>query len=163
MKTAQTYFAVVREEVKKIAPNQLYLGCRFAWGNDLAISAATKYCDVVSFNIYDYGVEGRRLPDNIDMPIIIGEFHFGALDRGMFHPGLKRAADQQDRADKYTEYVRGAIRNPLYRRDALVSVSGPADNRPRRRRELPDWFCRYRRHSLPGDNRRQPRHRSDNV
>ena len=92
-KTAQTYFAVVREEVKRIAPNQLYLGCRFAWVNDLAAIAATKYCDVVSFNIYDYGVEGRRLPRNIDMPIIIGEFHFGALDRGMFHPGLKRAAD----------------------------------------------------------------------
>jgi len=46
------------------------------------------------------------------MPIIIGEFHFGALDRGLFHHGLKRAADQQDRADKYAEYVRGAIRNP---------------------------------------------------
>ena len=112
-KTAQTYFATVREEVKKIAPNQLYLGCRFAWwGNDLATIAATKCCDVVSFNIYDYGVEALRLPDNVDMPIIIGEFHFGALDRGMFHPGLKRAADQQDRADKYTEYVRGALRNP---------------------------------------------------
>ena len=110
-KAAQTYFAVVREEVKRIAPNQLYLGCRFAWVNDLAAIAATKYCDVVSFNIYDYGVEGRRLPHNIDMPIIIGEFHFGALDRGMFHPGLKRAADQQDRADKYAQYVRGALRN----------------------------------------------------
>jgi hypothetical protein len=121
-KTAETYFAVVREEVKKIAPNQLYLGCRFAWVNDLAIRAAAKYCDVVSFNFYTYGVEDIRLPaspdasrggpDNIDMPIIIGEFHFGALDRGMFHPGLKRAADQQDRADKYSEYVRGALRNP---------------------------------------------------
>jgi len=111
-KTAETYFAVVRDEVKKIAPNQLYLGCRFAWVNNLAIRAAAKYCDVVSFNYYEYGVEGRRLPDNIDMPIIIGEFHFGALDRGLFHPGLKRAADQQDRADKYAEYVRGALRNP---------------------------------------------------
>ncbi len=111
-KTAQTYFTVVREEVKRIAPNQLYLGCRFAWVNDLAIRAAAKYCDVVSFNFYEYGVEGRNLPDNIDMPIIIGEFHFGALDRGMFHPGLKRAADQQDRADKYSEYVRGALLNP---------------------------------------------------
>jgi hypothetical protein len=111
-KTAETYFAVVREEVKRISPNQLYLGCRFAWVNDLAIRAAAKYCDVVSFNFYDYGVEGRKLPDNIDMPVIIGEFHFGALDRGMFHQGLKRAADQQDRADKYSEYVRGALRNP---------------------------------------------------
>jgi hypothetical protein len=111
-KTAQTYFAVVREEVKKVAPNQLYLGCRFAWVNDLAIRAAAKYCDVVSYNFYTYGVEDIRLPGNIDMSIIIGEFHFGALDRGMFHHGLKRAADQQDRANKYSEYVHGALRNP---------------------------------------------------
>jgi hypothetical protein len=111
-KCAETYFAVVREELKKVAPNQLYLGCRFAWVNDLAVRAAAKYCDVMSYNFYTYGVEDVRLIDNIDLPIIIGEFHFGALDRGMFHPGLKRAADQQDRADKYSEYVRGALRNP---------------------------------------------------
>jgi hypothetical protein len=124
----------------------MYLGCRFAWGNDLATRAATKYCDVLSFNFYDYGIENRRLPDNIDMPIIIGEFHFGALDRGMFHPGLKRAADQNDRADKYTEYLRG---QQPYRRHALVSVSDqPTIGRGD---ELPDWFCRYRRHALRRD------------
>ena len=45
------------------------------------------------------------------MPVIIGEFHFGALDRGMFHTGLRSTENQQDRADKYTAYVRGALRN----------------------------------------------------
>ncbi len=111
-KIAETYFAAVKEEMKKAAPNQMYLGCRFAWVNDLAIKAAAKYCDVVSFNFYEYTVENNRLVESIEKPVIIGEFHFGALDRGMFHPGLKRAADQNDRADKYSEYVRGALRNP---------------------------------------------------
>ena len=46
------------------------------------------------------------------MPIIIGEFHFGALDRGMFHTGLRKTANQEDRADKYRSYVQGALRNP---------------------------------------------------
>lgn len=110
-KIAETYFQTIREEVKRIAPEQLYLGCRFAWTNDLAVKAATKYCDVVSINRYEYSVEGQRLADNIDKPIIIGEFHFGALDRGMFHTGLKRSASQQDRAEKYKEYVEGALRN----------------------------------------------------
>ena len=45
------------------------------------------------------------------MPVIIGEFHFGALDRGMFHTGLRRTESQQDRADKYASYVRGALRH----------------------------------------------------
>jgi hypothetical protein len=111
-KTAETYFNTVRQEVKKAAPLKLYLGCRFAWVNDRAALAAVKFCDVVSYNRYTYSVRDQRLPDNIDKPIIIGEFHFGALDRGMFHTGLRRTADQQDRADKYRGYVLGALRNP---------------------------------------------------
>jgi hypothetical protein len=111
-KIAETYFKIIREEVKKIAPDQLYMGCRFAWVNDLAARAATKFCDIVSYNRYSYSVENHRLPDGIDMPVIIGEFHFGALDRGMFHTGLRKTANQQDRADKYKSYVQGALRNP---------------------------------------------------
>jgi len=109
---AETYFQTIRDEVKRAAPNQLYLGCRFAWVNDRAARAAAKFCDIVAYNRYTYTVEKQRLPDGLDKPIIIGEFHFGALDRGMFHPGLKETADQQDRANTYKKYVEGALRNP---------------------------------------------------
>ena len=109
---AETYFSTVREELKKVAPNHLYLGCRFAWVNDLAAVAATKYCDVVSYNRYRYSVADHRLPAGIDMPTIVGEFHFGALDRGMLHTGLKKARDQEHRAELYEDYVRGALKNP---------------------------------------------------
>ncbi|MBN1817246.1 MAG: hypothetical protein JW828_07775, partial [Sedimentisphaerales bacterium] len=111
-KTAETYFATIREEYKKVSPDQLYLGCRFAWVNDRAAGAAAKFCDVVGYNRYDYSCADLKLPGGIDMPIIIGEFHFGALDRGMFHTGLKPTRDQNDRAQKYKEYVRGALANP---------------------------------------------------
>ncbi len=111
-KTARTYFRTIREELRKAAPNQLYLGCRFAWVNDIAARAATDFCDIVSYNRYTYSVEDLRLPDDIDMPLIIGEFHFGALDRGMFHTGLRSTKNQQDRANTYATYVRGALRNP---------------------------------------------------
>ena len=46
-------------------------------------------------------------------PVIIGEFHFGALDRGMFHTGLVPTQSQEDRANAYKSYVRGALDNPL--------------------------------------------------
>jgi len=111
-KTAETYFKTIREELKRAAPNKLYLGCRFAWVNDRAALAATKFCDVVSYNHYSYSVADQKLPNDVDMPIIIGEFHFGALDRGMFHTGLKKTMNQQDRAEKYKSYVQGALRNP---------------------------------------------------
>ena len=109
---AETYFEVIRDELRKVAPKQLYLGCRFAWVNDRAARAGAKFCDVVSYNRYEYSVADLKLPDNLDKPLIIGEFHFGALDRGMFHTGLRVTASQQDRAAKYKAYVQGALRNP---------------------------------------------------
>jgi len=110
---AEEYFRICREEVKRIAPENLYLGCRFAWVNERAVRAAAKHCDVVSYNFYRYDISRVRLPGGVDKPVIVGEFHFGALDRGMFHTGLKVARDQADRAAKYRSYVRGALRNPL--------------------------------------------------
>ena len=111
-KTAEQYFRTCREAVKEVDPEGLYLGCRFAWVNDRAVRAAAKYCDVVSFNRYEYSVAGFRLPEGVDMPVVIGEFHFGALDRGMFHTGLKPVATQQARAEAYRAYVGGALGNP---------------------------------------------------
>ena len=111
--TAETYFKTISEELSTAAPDQLYLGCRFAWVNDRAVRAAIRFCDVVSFNKYTYGIEELALPDAADRPIIIGEFHFGALDRGMFHTGLKKARDQRHRAELYRDYVMGALGNPL--------------------------------------------------
>ncbi len=109
---AEEYFKVCRDAVKSAAPHNLYLGCRFAWVNDLAAEAAAKFCDVVSYNLYRHSVADFRFPGKTDVPLIIGEFHFGALDRGMFHTGLVPVASQQERAKAYTAYVEGALRNP---------------------------------------------------
>jgi len=111
-KTAEQYFRVCREAIKQVDPQGLYLGCRFAWVNDRAVRAAAKFCDVVSFNRYSYSVADFRLPEGVDKPVVIGEFHFGALDRGMFHTGLRLTADQDARAKAYASYVRGALANP---------------------------------------------------
>ncbi|MCL4195773.1 MAG: beta-agarase, partial [Thermoguttaceae bacterium] len=96
----------------QVAPNHLYLGCRFAWVNDRAVRASAKYCDVIGFNKYSYSIADFTLPEGIDKPAIVGEFHFGALDRGMFHTGLRPVADQNARAAAYKSYVLGALDNP---------------------------------------------------
>jgi len=113
-RTAEQYFRTVREAIKAVAPNQLYLGCRFAWVNDRAAAAAAKYCDVVSYNLYRPNVADFKFNGGADVPLIIGEFHFGALDRGMFHTGLVPVATQQARAEAYKDYVRGALRHPQF-------------------------------------------------
>ncbi|MBM3213192.1 beta-agarase, partial [Candidatus Poribacteria bacterium] len=111
-KIAEAYFRICRDAVKEFAPDNLYLGCRFAWGNNLAVQASAKYCDVVSYNFYRREIESFRLPEGLDKPVIVGEFHFGALDRGMFHTGLVPTENQDERAKAYKNYVTGGLKNP---------------------------------------------------
>jgi hypothetical protein len=113
-RAAEGYFRTVREAIHAVAPKQLYLGCRFAWVNARAAAAAAKYCDVVSFNLYRRSVAEFKFPGGQDVPLIIGEFHFGALDRGMFHTGLVPVANQAERAAAYGAYVEGALRHPQF-------------------------------------------------
>jgi len=112
-KSAETYFRTVRDAIKAVAPNQLYLGCRFAWVNDLADRAAGKYCDVISYNLYQRNIADFKNPSS-DKPLIIGEFHFGALDRGLFHTGLVPEENQAARAQAYRDYVLGALKHPQF-------------------------------------------------
>ena len=110
-KFAERYFQICRDAVKAVAPEQLYLGCRFASVNDRAVLAAAKYCDVISYNFYHRSVADFKSPAP-DMPLIIGEWHLGALDRGLFHPGLVPVKDQAQRGKFYREYVTGAVKHP---------------------------------------------------
>ena len=107
------YFRRTRAAVKAFDKDLLYLGCRFAGnGRPWVIAACAKYCDVVSYNIYRYDILDWRLPQNLDAPVMIGEFHFGATDRGPFGTGVRQAKDQNDRAEKLKGYVRSALDNP---------------------------------------------------
>ena len=112
-KSAETYFHTVRDAIHAVAPHQLYLGCRFAWVNDWADRAAAKYCDVISYNLYQRRVADFQNPSH-DKPLLIGEFHLGARDRGLFHPGLVPVENQAARAQAYKDYVLGALQHPQF-------------------------------------------------
>jgi hypothetical protein len=113
-RAAEEYFRTMRQAIKAVAPNQLYLGCRFAWVNPRAAAAAAEFCDVVSYNLYRRSVADFEFNGGADVPLIIGEFHFGALDRGMFHTGLVPVANQEERARAYKQYVLGALHHPQF-------------------------------------------------
>ena len=107
------YFRRTRETVKAFDAGLMYLGCRFAGSaRPWAIAACARHCDVVSYNIYDTSIAAWRLPQNLDAPVMIGEFHFGATDRGLFGTGVQVAKNQAERAVKLTAYVKSALENP---------------------------------------------------
>ena len=112
----EQYYRVIRESFDRYAPGVLYMGCRFASfvaSNPDAVTIGARYCDVISHNQYRYTIGSYHLPDSLDKPVMIGEWHLGALDRGMFHPSLEVCDSQEERAHFYKEYVRTALGNPL--------------------------------------------------
>jgi hypothetical protein len=134
---AERYFATVREAVKSVAPDLLYLGCRFSWGPDAVYRVASAHCDVVSVNLYRRTV-CKDLPSGCaDKPLMIGEFHFGAMDRGLFHTGLGQTRDQAERAACYKAYVRSGLAHPrcvgthwFQWRDQALTGRGDGENYP---------------------------------
>jgi hypothetical protein len=110
---AERYYATCQTELKRATPNKLNLGSRFHTVNPIAVRAAARYCDVVSFNKYATSIRNIELPGGLDRPIIIGEFHFAAWDRSFTAAGDRSGLSQVQRADAYWYYVTGALENPL--------------------------------------------------
>ncbi|HNR29539.1 MAG TPA: beta-galactosidase [Candidatus Hydrogenedentes bacterium] len=111
---ALRYFDIVRAACRRHAPHQLYLGCRFAGLTPPPVArACAEVADVMSYNLYYQEIPREKFLE-YDKPILIGEFHFGALDRGMFHAGLVAKEDQAARAAAYARYVRSVAAHPNF-------------------------------------------------
>jgi hypothetical protein len=119
IKFAETYFRICREEVKRVAPRNLYLGVRFHGHKDpTQLELAAKYCDVISYNIYDRTPASRanQYLGKVDHPILIGEWGFGSdyvqtPFRG--RPEEDKTWTPQQRVDHLRNYMAAAVRHPL--------------------------------------------------
>lgn len=116
-----TYYRRTRAAIKSVAPNKLYLGSRIFDGSfrKEVASASAAHCDVVSINVYEKDVDQFNVRDPRDLPFfpedkpfLVGEFDFGALDRGKFFTGIGFAVDQRNRGENYIHYMKSALRNP---------------------------------------------------
>lgn len=110
------YFEICRNGIKRTAPHRLYLGCRFVGfrQNGSVWEAAAKYCDAVSVNTYSNSVFNVKSADFHGRPVLVGEFHYGTYDRGMFSSSLVPVGNQQERAVSYTRFVQGALVHPAF-------------------------------------------------
>ena len=112
----ERYFRAVKEAIAAEAPGKLYLGCRFVGfrQSPLLWEAAARHCDVVSVNAYANSIANLpKAAAGIGRPILLGEFHFGCMDRGMFKASLCPVGDQVERGRSYARLVEGALAHPL--------------------------------------------------
>ncbi|MDR1782800.1 MAG: hypothetical protein LBR13_00865 [Dysgonamonadaceae bacterium] len=132
------YFKTVREVFNEFAPNKLYLGCRINSPNfnRVAFESLAKYSDVISINHYDYNFSDFKETEGLDIPVMVSEFHFGALDRGMPHASLRSASSQKQRARIYQHYVNQALASDyiigtqwfMYSDQPYTSMMGGGEN-----------------------------------
>ncbi|MCH2176152.1 MAG: beta-galactosidase [Lentisphaeria bacterium] len=116
-KLAHEYFRIIREEVKRFAPNNMYLGCRFHGhrANDL-IAVAMEYVDVVSYNIYqnppNRGYQYKELFDK--KPFMVTEFGVGTNPEQSPWRGDNRSPNPADRSNDLTKYLKEILKNPQF-------------------------------------------------
>jgi hypothetical protein len=109
------YVGIPSRACRKADPHHLNLGMRWAWISDPDLVTGWENFDVFSINCYDADPTGaldhvRAL--GVDLPVMIGEFHFGALDRGLSATGLKGTLNQRERARAYRYYVDRVAAHP---------------------------------------------------
>ncbi len=108
------YVDVPCDEVEKVDPDHLNLGMRYAWiSSDLLYKAGDRF-DVFSIN--GYGNPGPPETEEIarisGKPLMIGEFHFGATDRGLPATGIQGALNQEERGKAYRYYLEQGLARP---------------------------------------------------
>ena len=110
----QTFFRKCKAAISKELPNTLFLGCRTHRGPNILGQGAIGNVDVFSVNVYDSRVRSWQVPPDADIPILAGEFHFGAVDRGVPSPGLSGSWDQRQRGFSFAHYLASALVEPRF-------------------------------------------------
>ena len=112
---SRAYFQSVCDAIRKADPNHLILGIRWAGGRAPdSVMKANDVFDVFSINFYSIQLDADRIQHLHELtgrPILIGEFHFGAVDRG-YAPALVKVRDQKERGVAYQYYVEQAASLP---------------------------------------------------
>jgi len=117
VKTFDTFLQDVSRIFKKYDPNHLNMGIRFGdpdtLGEDVLQTCANAF-DVFSFNCY-MEVPAASVLDRamkiMDLPMIIGEYHFGTVDHGLAQ-SLWQVENQQQRGVAYRYYTENAYAHP---------------------------------------------------
>ena len=107
-------FLTLSNACKEVDPNHLNLGARYYTVPPEWAMKGMKGFDVFSVNCYQPKVLDlfKQITDTMQIPVLIGEWHFGALDAGLPGTGIGQVESQADRGKAYRIYVEDAASKP---------------------------------------------------
>jgi hypothetical protein len=100
---------------RAVAPNHLNLGARYYTVPPEWAVEGMRTFDVFSVNGYTYRVRAEELEQistMMNQPIMVGEWHFGALDVGLPASGICHVRDQAARGQAFRVYTEDAAAKP---------------------------------------------------
>ena len=136
----EKFFGALSASCRRVDPNHLNLGIRYHTTPPAWAVAGMRSFDVFSMNCYDARVrsgEMEKIASTLKMPVMVGEWHFGAHDVGLPAAGIGHVRTQQDRGRAYRVYVEDAAARPwcvgvhyfiLYDQSALGRFDGECYN-----------------------------------
>ena len=110
------YCRIPCDACRKEDPNHLILGLRWSKMNNPDMLSGWQFMDVFSFNCYLLEpLTDMNFVTNagVDRPLLIGEYHAGALDRGLTCTCIKGVASQEDRRLLWREFVESCAAHPF--------------------------------------------------
>ena len=116
VKMITRYVALPSTECRKVDPDHMNLGMRYAMLIDPILLSGYENFDVFSINCYyvdsyDMVEQAGKITNK---PIIVGEFHFGALDVGMLAAGICSVMTQKDRGLAYQVYYERSMKSQYF-------------------------------------------------
>ncbi len=110
----ERYFDGLTQACRKVDPKHMNLGIRYFTVPPWWALKGMKAFDVFSVNGYDLTIrpELGELSKKLSAPVMVGEWHFGALDAGLPASGIGHVKHQADRGRAYRRYLEDAAAKP---------------------------------------------------
>ncbi|MEK0317803.1 hypothetical protein [Cohnella sp. 56] len=108
------YIRVPAQALKQADPHHLNLGIRYAYISSSDLYSGSAYFDIFSINCYEHMCRTavEEVYGHVGKPVMVGEFHFGAIDRGLPATGIRGALDQENRGKAIRRYIEDAAAQP---------------------------------------------------
>jgi hypothetical protein len=130
------FFDGLSDACRRVDPHHLNLGIRYHTVPPQWALAGMRSFDVFSMNCYESRIrsdEMARVNSLLNRPVLVGEWHFGALDVGLPATGIGAVKDQAARGQAFRVYTEDAASKPwcvgvhyftLYDQSALGRFDG---------------------------------------